>query len=39
MVFIDDVHDGKVLNKEGVIRARRLEIEFFKKMGVYEKVP
>ena len=37
MTFIDDVHTGKVLNKEAVIRARQLEIEFFRRMKVYER--
>ena len=37
--FADDVHDGKMLKKELVIKARQLELEFFRKMGVYEKVP
>ena len=39
MEFIDDVHGGKVLNKDMVIQARRLEMDFFKKMKVYKKVP
>ena len=39
MIFTDDVHAGKTLDKETVIKARRLEIEFFKKMKVYQKVP
>ena len=32
MDFIDDVHSGKYLDKEMVIEARRLELEFFRKM-------
>ena len=36
--FFDDVH-GKLLNKEMATEARRLEIEFFKKMGVCTKIP
>ena len=36
--FYDDVH-GKWLEKDRAIEARRLEIEFFRKMGVYTKVP
>ena len=36
--FIDDVHDQKKLNKDEVAAARRTEIEFSKKMGVYIKV-
>ena len=39
MEFIDDVHAGNTLDKEKVMKARRLEIEFFQKMKVYEKVP
>ena len=37
--FIDDVHTGTILDKEAVIEARILEIDFFKRMKVYEKVP
>ena len=37
--FYDDVNGGKWLNKEEVVKARRLEIDFFKRMGVYRKVP
>ena len=33
------MHGGRYLNKELVTRARRLEIEYFQKMQVYEKVP
>ena len=36
--FFDDVH-GKWLDKDRAIEARRLELEFFRKMGVYTKVP
>ena len=39
VVFVDDVHDSKELRTDFVIKARQLEMEFFKKMGVYEKVP
>ena len=37
--FVDDVHGHQHLDKALVIKARRLEMDFFKKMGVYEKVP
>ena len=36
--FYDDV-SGKYLDKTLAIKARCLEIEFFRKMGVYTKVP
>ena len=36
--FLDDV-TGKGLNKDLAKAARRLEMQFFKKMKVYEKVP
>ena len=36
--FLDDMNGYTPLDKERVIAARRLEIEYFKKMGVYEKV-
>ena len=36
--FSDDMKGGK-LNRVKVIEARRLEIAYFKKMGVYTKVP
>ena len=36
--FFDDVH-GKWREKNRAIEARRLELEFFRKMGVYTKVP
>ena len=31
--FFDDVHGGKWLDKEKVIEARKVELEFFRKMG------
>ena len=34
--FYDDVH-GNWLDKDRAIEARRLELEFFRKMGVYTK--
>ena len=37
MGFYDDVH-GKPLEKERAIQARKLEMDFFKKMQVYSKV-
>ena len=36
--FYDDVH-GDRLDKNRAIEARRLELEFFRKIGVYTKVP
>ena len=36
--FTDDVNGGNALDKDKVIAARRLEMQFFKKMGVFEKV-
>ena len=36
--FYDDL-SGKWLEKDRAIEARRLELEFFRKMGVYTKVP
>ena len=36
--FVDDI-SMKPLDKARAIEARRLEIEFFSKMNVYEKVP
>ena len=36
--FTDDVNGGNALDKNKVIAARRLEMQFFKKMGVFEKV-
>ena len=36
--FTDDVKGG-VLDKTEVIKARRLEMDFFKSMGVYRKIP
>ena len=38
MEFWDDVNDWKPLNWELAAQARKLEMEFFKKMGVYKKV-
>ena len=35
--FTDDVNGGNALDKDKVIAARRLEMQFFKKMGVFEK--
>ena len=37
--FLDDMNGMKELDRIEVIKARRLEIEYFKKMGVYKKVP
>ena len=37
--FWDDMNDMKPLNWEMAVKARKLEMDFFKKMGVYEKVP
>ena len=39
MEFWDDVNDWKPLKRELAVQARKLEMEFFKKMGVYKKVP
>ena len=36
--FYDDVHEFKHLDREQVIKARMLELDFFRKMGVYQKV-
>ena len=36
--FFDDVNDNKALNHELVVKVRRLEIDYFKKMRVYDKV-
>ena len=36
--FTDDVNGGNALDKDMVIAARRLEMQFFKKIGVFEKV-
>ena len=38
-VFVDDVNGGNELDKPLVIEARKTEMEFFKKMAVYRKVP
>lgn len=37
VVFMDDVHGGE-LDWHKVIKARMLEIEYFRKMGVWERV-
>ena len=37
--FCDDVNGDKKLPWEEVLKARKLEMDFFKKMGVYSKVP
>ena len=37
--FVDDVNGGKELDKERVIKARKAEMDYFKKRGVYTKVP
>jgi hypothetical protein len=36
--FYDDVNGGEELDKDKVIEARKLEMAFFMKMGVYSKV-
>ena len=36
--FYEDVNGGEQLDKDKVIAARKLEMQFFKKMGVYSKV-
>ena len=38
MTFVDGVHGGKLLKRDKVIQARKIEMEYFRKMGVYEKV-
>ena len=38
MTFVDDVHGGKLLKRDKVIEARKIEMEYFRKMGVCEKV-
>ena len=38
-VFVDDVNGGNELDKHLVIGARKTEMEFFKRMAVYRKVP
>ena len=35
----DDMHEFKKMDREAVIMARRTEMQFFQKMGVYVKVP
>ena len=37
--FMDDMNGNKILDKEMVIQARQLEMQYFRKMQVYEKVP
>ena len=37
-MFIDDV-SGRVLDHELAVKARKLEMDFFQKMRVYDKVP
>ena len=37
--FYDDMHEFKKMDREAVIMARRTEMQFFQKMGVYVKVP
>ena len=37
--FTDDVNGGEILPKSEMIQARIEEIKFFRKMGVYRKVP
>ena len=39
MEFWDDVNDWKPHNWELAVQARKLEMEFFRKMGVYKKIP
>ena len=39
MDFWDDMNDMKPLDWEMTVKARKLEMDFFKKMGVYRKVP
>ena len=36
--FTDDVNGGNAVDKDKVIAARRWEMQFFKKMGVFAKV-
>ena len=36
--FVDDMNGFKALDKDKVIDARKLEMNYFKKMGVYKKV-
>ena len=36
--FYDDVNEGQKLEWSLVVKARRLEIEYFRKMGVYTKI-
>merc|ERR1712086_474798 len=37
--FFDDMNEFKKMDREEVIKARRVEMQFFKNMGVYVKVP
>jgi len=37
--FFDDMHEMRPLEWEQVVCARKLEMDFFKSMGVYKKVP
>ena len=37
--FVDDMNGFTFLNKDLTVQARKLEIEYFKKMKVYTKVP
>ena len=39
MEFWDDVNDWNPLNWELAVKARKLEMKLFEKMGVYKKVP
>ena len=39
MEFWDNVNDWKPLNWELAVQARKFEKEFFKKIGVYKKIP
>ena len=36
--FFDDVRQGQYLDKAMVVKARQLEMQYFKKLGVYKKV-
>ena len=38
MTFVDDVHEGKLLKRDKVGEVRKVEMEYFRKMGVFEKV-
>ena len=39
MDFWDDMNDMRPLNWDMAVKARKLEMDFFRKMGVYKKVP